>query len=582
MLNLFRSQTAYVVVGSVVILVFALEFRAGRGSPTAKLKTECAVEYAGNCLDQKDFFAAYGLAAPRGLDPKAARRIELKKKVLEGLAERELLATEAERLGLAVSDDRIERELTLGHARVPLPAEQAESLSMSLGLCRREASGYRCEPGGPIGVRQLQVSRAEGEPFDYKIYEKEIRVVANRGPKEFRAAQERELLAETLRELVRSRARVSENEAFSIYDQNRSRAVVRSVVLSRDWFAKFALDTSDAAVAKWAAANASQVDEALKADKDKFTAGCPLVSEIEVPLPEGALDNEKADARAKLEALRERIAKGEAFDAVAREASSAASAAFGGKVGCLNATHGPGSEVLIAAANKLAAGAVSDIVETPRALYLLKLDGKLDAARLDQEAHLDVARNLYVHFAAEQSMQLFAKELVSQTNAGAKLEEATRTLSDELARKNWTHAKATAAKPAKGEEPATPPGLLATDRPRFEVSAPFPLAGNPLPDVEPKEPLANRAFALSGPDAVDDKPIETTTGLVVLQLKEKMPVSREDFEKEKWPLLKILQQAKADEALTSYVADLRKRAGSKLKVDERFSQETKQTDSAED
>ncbi len=579
MLNLFRSQTAYVIVGSVVILVFALEFRAGRGSPTANFKTQCAVEYAGNCLDQKDFFAAYGLAAPRGLDPKASRQLELKKRVLSGLAERELLATEAERLGLAVSDDRIERELTLGHARVPLPADQAEALSVQLGLCRR--AGYRCEPGAPIGVRQLQVSRTEGEPFDYKVYEKEIRIVANRGPKEFRNAQERELLAETLRELVRERARVSESEAFAIFDQNRSRAVVRSVVLTREWFAKYAIDTSDAAVQKWAASNASQLDEAVKADKDKFSAGCPLVSEIAVPLPDSALDNEKADARAKLDALRQRITKGEAFDAVARAESAAPSAVFGGKVGCLNATHGPDSDALVEAAKKLAPGALSDVIETPRALYVLKLDGKLDAAQVDAQARTQIAKNLYVGVAADQSMRAFAGELVRQTKAGAKLEDVTRTLTDELARKSAPASKPAPGKPAKPEEAPAPPGLLAAERPRFEVSSPFPASGNPLPDVEPKEPLATRAFALPTADAVDEKPIETATGLVVLQLKEKMPVSREDFEKDKWSIIRMLQQAKADEALASYVADLRKRAGSKLKVDERFAQETK-AESVED
>jgi parvulin-like peptidyl-prolyl isomerase len=571
MLNAFRSQTLLVVVASVVIVVFAIEFRTGRGSSTAGFKQDCAVEYAGNCLDQKDFFAAYGLAA-RNLDPKRARMMQVKKQVLEGLAERELLATEAERLGLAVSDDRIERELTLGHAHVPLPAEQAEALSFGLGLCRREMSSYRCEPGSPLGVRQIQVSRTEGEPFDYKVYEKEIRIVANRGPKEFRAAQERELLAETLRELVRGRARISENEAFSIYERSRSRATVRSVVLTRDWFAKYAIDTSDAAVEKWAAANAAPIDEAFTADKDKFTAGCPVVSEIAVSLPENALDNEKADAKAKLDALRQRLAKGESFEAVARDGSSDASAIFGGHVGCLSAL--PGTEPLVEAANKLAPGALSDTVETPRALYILRLDGKLDAARLEHDARLQIARNLYARFAADQAMRVFAGELVRQTKAGQKLEDVTRTLTDELARKG-APARKTPAAAANKAEPAVPAASLAADRPRFEVSSPFPVSGNPLPDLEPKEPIATRAFALAGPDAVDEKPIETTTGLVVLQLKEKVPVSREDFEKEKWPLVRMLQQAKGDEALTRYVADLRKRAGSKLKIDERFSQEKK-------
>ncbi|HTQ07650.1 MAG TPA: peptidylprolyl isomerase [Polyangiaceae bacterium] len=580
MLNLFRSQTTYVIVGSVVILVFALEFRAGRGSPTARLKTDCAVEYAGNCLDQKDFFAAYGLAA-QGLEPKAARQLGMRQRILDGLAERELLATEAERLGLAVSDDRLERELAAGHARVPLPAESAEMLSVNLRLCRRDPMGYGCEPDTPLGVRQIQVANTPGDPFDYKVYEKSIRIIANRGPKEFRAAQDRELLAESLRQLVRERVRVSDNEAYAVYDRERSSAIVRTVVLTRDWFAKFAIDTSDAAVDKWAAANASQVDEAYKADKDQFTAGCPVVSEIAVSLPDNASDSEKADARAKLEALRDRIKKGESFEAVAREASSAPSAALGGKVGCLNASHGLGSEPLVEAAGKLAPGALSDVIETPQELYLLRLDGKLDAATLEHAAREQVARNLYVHFAAEQSMRAFAADLVQKAKGGAKLEEVTRALTDELARRGVPAAPAKPGAAPNAKEPATPAGLLAADRPRFEVSTSFNMSGNPVPDVEPSESLAARAFALSAPDAVDEQPVTTRTGLVVMQLKEKTPVSREQFEKEKWPIVRHLEQRKADAALTRYVADLRKAAGSKLKIDERFAQESK-AESAED
>jgi parvulin-like peptidyl-prolyl isomerase len=566
MLNFFRSESGKYVVGAIVvgiIVVFALEFRTGRGSPTASMNTACAVEYAGSCVDQKDFFAALGLAM-RGSDPKAARALSLRKKVLDGLAERELLATEAERLGLAMSDDAIDGELVSGRAHVSLPADQAELLSYRLGLCRR--AQYGCEAGTPIGVRQLQVSRTDGETFDYALYEKEIRILANRGPKEFRAAQERELLAETLRDLVRQRTRISDAEAFTIYERGRSQAVVRSVVLERSWFAKFAVDASDAAVDKWAAENAKQVDEAWTVDKDKFTADCPLVSELALALPTNALDAEKTPIKERLMALRERIAKGESFDAVAREASSAPSAAFGGKVGCLHAGYGLGAETLLEAARKLAPGALSEVLETPRTLVVLRLDGKLAAASVERDGRHQLARTLYLASAADQSMRAFATELVKQTRGGAKLEEVTRALSDELARRGSA---------AGAKAPATPPGLLSLERPRFEVSSPFTVSGNPLPEVEASDSLAGRAFALAAPDAVDERPIDTATGLVVLQLKEKTPASRADFEKEKQAVLTMMAQGKANEALARYVADLRKAAGNKLKIDARFAEETK-------
>ena len=87
--------------------------------------------------------------------------------------------------------------------------------------------------------------------------------------------------------------------------------------------------------------------------------------------------------------------------------------------------------------------------------------------------------------------------------------------------------------------------------------------------------IAGRAFALTTPDQLDEKPVTTATGLVVLQLKEKTPASRADFDKEKPELLAMMVQGKADEALARYVADLKKAAGSKLKVDSQFAEESK-------
>jgi peptidyl-prolyl cis-trans isomerase D len=560
------KTTVGFIVGAI-ILVFVLEFRAGSGNPTNPLTSECAVEYDGDCLDSKDYYAAYGLIVPRGIQPKDSRALKLRKKVLDGLAERELLIAEATRLGFAMSDDVVERELTSGRAQVSLPAEDMESLAYRLGLCRLAENGYGCEPGTPLGVRQLRVSRTPGEPFDYKLYEREVRLIANRGPKEFRATQEREHLAERMRELVRQRVRVPESEAFTLFERGRSRATVRSATLDRSWFAKYGIELNDAAVDKWMATNALQVDEAWKADKDKFQENCPLVSEITVALPPNALDAEKAPLKEKITALRERVSKGESFESVAREASSAPSASFGGKVGCLNASYGMGADDLRAAAEKLQPGALSEVIETPRGFHVLRLDGKLAAADVESVGRRQVAKNLYSKVAADESMRAFAAELVKQVKAGAKLEDAIRVQADDLLRKYRP-----AATQKAGE---VSPAMLAADRPRFEVSAPFSISGNPMPDVDPTEPLAARAFELSTPDQIDEKPIETVSGLVVIQLKEKTPASREEFEKEKWPLLRALRQAKAGEALTRYVAELRRAAGDKLKVNAKFAEESK-------
>lgn len=571
MLRFFRSSGIGqgVMAGIVVLIiaVFALEFRTGSGSPTSQLNEQCAVDYAGHCVDAKDYYAAVGLIAQR-VPSKMSKQLSLRRRILDGLAERELLVDAAKQVGLGVSDDALERELTEGRAYVSLPADDAVMLAGELGLCRRTPFG--CEPGSTIGVRALRVRRTPNEPFDYNVYQKEIRIVTNRGPKEFRAMQERELLAERLRELVRSRVRVPDAEAFSIYERGRSRAVVRSVTLERSWFGRFAVDLDAAAVDKWSKEHATQVDDSFKAQADEFAPDCPLVSEIVVPIPPNAQDTEKAPARERITALRERVQKGESFESVAREASIAESAGLGGRIGCPTVSYGSEAQTIRAAAQKLEPGALSDVIELPRAFVILRLDGKLEKANAERDGRLQVARALYAKFAQDEAMHAFANDLVEKTKGGAKLEEIVKAKTDEIARRGFT------PKPG-AKDPASPPALLATDRPKFEVSPPFTASGNPLPDVEPREPLASRAFALDKPDAVDEKPIATMTGLVVIQLKEKTPASREEFEKEKWSILSGLRQAKAQDAVVRYVAELKRKAGDKLKIHAEFGEEPKTT-----
>ena len=263
MLSIFRggafAQILKAGIAATIVLVFALEFRPGRNGSSGSLKLECAVELKGECVDPKEYYASFGLVMPRGVDPRAAKSLSLHKKTLDGLVERELLVAEAKRVGIDVSPDDAEKELVNGRAHISLPALEADSLSYQLGLCRRAEDGRGCEPGTDTGVRELRVKRTADEPFDYAVYEREIRMLTNRGPKEFKIMQQRELVAARMRDLIRSPVRVSEAEAFAIFEQERSTAVIRSVLLDRKWFEKFTVDQSDAAIDKWAFENKTLV-----------------------------------------------------------------------------------------------------------------------------------------------------------------------------------------------------------------------------------------------------------------------------------------------------------------------------------
>ena len=436
-----------------------------------------------------------------------------------------------------------------------------------MGSSMSGEEGRGCEPGTDTGVRELHVKRTADEPFDYAVYEREVRILANRGPKEFKEMQQRELIAARMRDLIREPVRVSETEAFALFEQERSTATIRSVVLNRDWFAKYVLDTSPTAVGKWATDNKALTDATWETDKANFTAGCVPTREILLEVGPGANDEDRAELRKKLESARQRITSGEPFASVARSVSEGPTATQGGELGCVGASYGLGSDEVVKAAAALKPGEVSQIVETPRGMHLLAVDAKLDATTAEPTGRRFIAQKLYVHAAADEQVKAFAEELIKRTQAGAKLEDA---LDAQLA------SVLPATKKAEGDKPAAVvPALAATDHPKVEISAPFSTSGNPLPQVTPKEPLAARAFELKKPDEVFQTPILTSDGAVVIQLKEKTPASRADFDKNKAKILGPLTEAKAGEALSQYVAGLRKALGDKVKVDPRFAEEPK-------
>ena len=199
--------------------------------------------------------------------------------------------------------------------------------------------------------------------------------------------------------------------------------------------------------------------------------------------------------------------------------------------------------------------------------------GKVDAANLDALGRRQTARELYARFASDEAAKAFAEKIVAQVKAGEKLEDVVRVLSDELVASRPGAPKPVpgAAKPA--DDASASALLLATDRPKFEVSASFNRTQNPLPDLEAKESIALKALELGKPEALYESPIETNLGWVVIQLKELS--TAEELKTNKLEKRSQLQEAKEEDALNRYVANLRKTAGVKLVVDSSFGQEVK-------
>ncbi|HMJ15629.1 MAG TPA: SurA N-terminal domain-containing protein [Polyangiaceae bacterium] len=570
MLDIFRrGGVAQLIVGAIavtIIIVFALEFRPGRGA-VARLTEDCAVQVEDGCVSQKEFLAAYGLIVPYGASPKLVKQLDVRRHVVGGLIERELLVAEAQRLGIGISTTAVDDELAAGRFHVSLPVNQ-RTLSRQLILCKVEQMSDQCEPGSEMLRYVPDVKSVETGEFDYKKYERIVRNVANRGPREFKEMQERELLAERMRNLVRARVRVSIEEARMQFDRERSKATVRTVTANRDWFARYVVSLGSDEVTAWDQKNKAAVDAAWAAEKPSFTADCPLVSEITLVSSPDAAEAEQAEQRAKLEQAEKRLREGTPFESVARAVSQAPSAVNGGYLGCLTEAYGAGAAELLQAVGKLEAGKVTPIVQSSSGLTLLKFHGKLKKEEIDKVGRRAVAERLALRARAEELAKDFSTRLIERAKGGAKLEQAVPELSQEFLKQH-------AAQRAGGSQEAA----LADDtRPNLEISAPFGITSSPIPDALPGEPVASHAFALEKPDAVHPAPIATERGFAVLQLKEKELSKPEQFEKEKHEIVRSLEHAKATDALVRYLAQLRKTYGDKVRHDKRLLEDTSAKD----
>jgi hypothetical protein len=110
------------------------------------------------------------------------------------------------------------------------------------------------------------------------------------------------------------------------------------------------------------------------------------------------------------------------------------------------------------------------------------------------------------------------------------------------------------------------------EKPQVDVSPSFTRSGVATPVYNALQAAAAKQVAFSLP-AVGDvypEPIATRDGLAVLQLKDREPAKREDFDKEKTEFMRELKQKAEAEALTSYVSRLRQSREKEINVNARF------------
>ncbi len=425
------------VIGIAVVFVTSF---GPSGGQAVKTDPTCAAEVLGNCVKTTHYRASMRLMA-RMMNNDAAQQIDIAKKTMDGLIERELLLIEAKKLGLSISDEALTKELRAGRFRFSVPAGLPLEYRRFIPI---SAVGH----GGYLDVSQGLVD-PKTKQFSVEKYKRLVGDMTGMLEQDFREFQRQELVAERMRMLIAARVQVAEAEGKQEYLADYSTAKASFVKLRPAFYVDRAVDLSPAAIDAWATKNAAEIDGAVAERKKELGAECRDVSHIMLPVKPGPdAEKVKAKQRERLEAARKRIEGGESFADVARELSQdRGTRRLGGSLGCIVKNEMQGD--MKSFADTLYAiekdGEMGPLVETRQGVHLIRLDKRQSGPEAEKSLRARVARELYILAEGKRLAQDGGKEIQAAVKGGKKLDEA---VADHLAK----YPAPVPSKPAGGSD----------------------------------------------------------------------------------------------------------------------------------
>jgi peptidyl-prolyl cis-trans isomerase D len=475
----FLIYLLFAIVIAVFIVNFGPQSAGGCDAPTGD--GAYAARVRGHELTPNDFRYGYLMTGGGQVPADVARAQRLKERVMDQLIERELLASEAERLGLRVS------------------AEEAEDL---IGSSRLVAMGFE---------QPAMVFQKDGR-FDYEQFRRFVQFSLQMTPKQFVAEQQREILALRMREILRNGANVSQAEVKAEFERQGNQVNLEYMRFSARRY-EAEIEPTAEEIKAFADTNEKKLKELYdqrkylyeKAPKER------RLSQIVLKVAADAKPELDAAVKARADKAAERVKKGEAFAAVAKvETEDARGKTRGGALGWRRqGTTGLGTtaEEKVWAAKD---GEVVGPIKGTDGWYLVLVEGTREGNIPFEAVRLELAED-----------QL--KQDKAKTRAIAEAEAAL------------VKARAANDKPLKDLFPA-PAGEAKEDRPTAEETGLFSQRGAVVEGIGSSAALARAAFALTTEQPFAG-PFEVAGSHVIVKLKEKKAADLAEFEKKKTELV---------------------------------------------
>ncbi|HUK65279.1 MAG TPA: SurA N-terminal domain-containing protein [Anaeromyxobacteraceae bacterium] len=381
-----RSVLTYVLFG-IIIVVFVVSFGPGSKGCGSLGRTETwAARVNGTTIPpgefEQQFAQLYQMYRQQGqgeLNPLVQLRI--RQMALDQIVQRELIGQEAARHGIVVTDKEV-------------------------------ASAIQAYPA-------FQTNNQ----FDFELYKR--LVAANFGsPAKYEDQMRRDLAYQKMLAVLRDTARVSDEEVVKAWRADSDKANLEFARFPLA-LAKSGLAPSEAQVNEFADKNGPSIEKYYKDNPSRFDRKKEVRARhilIRVDPKASAADVEAAKKR--IEAIAERIKKGEDFAKVASEVSEdPGSKSRGGDLGKFG--QGVMTKTFEDAAFALKAGQVSDPVRTPFGWHLIKVEEVQEPEVLSlDKARPEIAKDMLVDDLAKKLALDLAQQTLHKLQSGKSFAEA--------------------------------------------------------------------------------------------------------------------------------------------------------------
>jgi len=511
-----KSALTYVLFG-IIIVVFIVSFGPGSRGCTEGRATSpgWAARVNGESVNGAEFesqysalFRTYQARAGQAFTRELAEQLGLRKMAMDQLIEKELLLQEGARLGVAVTDGELEKAI------VENPSFQVEGR------------------------------------FQKDLYLRAVTSVYGTAAR-FEERMRHDLMAEKVLALMRTTARVSEDEVRQAFESDGDRASLEFVRFPLSQ-AREEAQASQRDVEAFQARNAERIEKSYKENAARFDKKKRVrARHILARVPEAAPAAQEEAARKKVEGLLERARKGEDFEKLARESSDdPGSRERGGDLG----TFGPGvmAKPFEEVAFSTPAGGLAGPVRTPFGWHAIQVVQVQEPEVIPLErAAPGIARELLEADRAKALAGKMAADALARLKAGRSLGELFPAEPDPKAKK-------------KGPPPVRLGKLVL----RPDETGSFGAGARPnVPRIGPQDDLFADALAATGPKVLA-KVYETPAGPVVARVKERVRPDPAQYAARRTDVGARLRSQREAEIESAWMKALREKA--KVQVNEAY------------